>query len=729
MSKRIWLFLLLCLGLVLNPTLAVSAERPKVVVLILDHLSLQDWQSENLPNLQKLMAQGALGLMNTPVAQGYPRSANSTMLTIGAGTRLGTDLTTELALDSNETWLNERAFDLYRQRMGYHPTGQISVLSVPQLLNLAAKLPYLNQPGALGETIHRQQLRTALIGDRDRDLPFRPAALFAMDAKGQIDFGAVGSRITTIDPERPFSKKIDVAKTKKVLKQVWNVADLIIIDWGDLGRLEAARNMMLPEWWQAQRKQVLQEADSFLGQLYQLCAEEKAYLLIISPTPSAKALEEDRTAAPLLLVGPGIKQGWLFSPTTKREGLVANIDVAPAILQLLHLDKPEVMLGQAFKATGNGKKPEDLIRQEERMVAVFQARPPLARGYAFWELVVLLLALVSVFLHRPRPKTMGQILLAFAAVPAVFLLLPLLPVQSLPVLLGVTILATFVLTVVLLPLRKVHILLPFAMLFLFTVSVIVIDTVMGNPLMKQSVLGYDFLVGARYYGIGNEYEGVILGASIVGVAILAEIWSKQQRLLGWVIAVVFAGITYLLAAPGLGSDVGGAIAAVGGFIWTWLLLQGKQIRWRQIFGIGLATILLLVLFFYWDWQRPPELQTHMGRTMALVVDQGWKALFDIFQRKLAMNYKLIVGVTVWARVFLGALLVLTILFYRPVGVMKRIRQTYPVLFRGLSGAMVAVLLVLIVNDSGIVAAATAMIYLSSPLLYLVLNELNGRRGL
>jgi len=245
--------------------------------------------------------------------------------------------------------------------------------------------------------------------------------------------------------------------------------------------------------------------------------------------------------------------------------------------------------------------------------------------------------------------------------------------------------------------------------------------------MKHCVLGYDFLVGARYYGIGNEYEGVILGALIVGAAIVAEISSAQQKRLGILTALVFAGTTYLLAAPDLGSDVGGAIAAVGGFIWTWLLLQGKKIRWQQILAIFVATTSVLLLFFFWDWQRPPELQTHMGRTLALVVEQGLSALFGVFQRKLAMNYKLIVGVTVWARVFLGAILVLAVLFYRPVGVMAKIRQKYPVLFRGLSGAMVAVILVLLVNDSGIVAAAMAMIYISSPLLYLVLSELNGRR--
>lgn len=725
MKKINWL-LILALFLMLIPVKAEAEKRPKVVVLVMDYLSLQDWQQENMNNLHSLLERGALGLMNTPVAQGYARTANSIMLTLGAGTRLGMEQTLEQTLDNNEAWLNEWAFDLYRQRLGFYPTGQIAVLTIPQIQRQATKLPYPSQPGALGDMIHRQQRRVALIGDRDRELPYRPAALLAMDARGQIDFGAIGSQVTTKDPERLYSRKLDPSKVEKVLDQVWEEADLIVIDWGDLGRLESARSMMTSDWWQAQRAKILQEADAFIGRLAPKCEKENAYLLIMSPTPSASALEQSQTATPLLLVGPGIERGWLFSPTTKREGLVANIDIAPTILELMQLPRPEVMLGRPVTASANGKSLAELLELEKKMVAVFVARPPLARGYAFWELVVLLLGLVSVFWQRPRPITMGYILLAFATVPAVFLLLPLIPRQNTLVLYVATILLVAVITILLKPLRQLHLLLPFAVLFLLTVALIAIDTVLGNPLMKQCVLGYDFLVGARYYGIGNEYEGVILGALVVGVAIVSEIYSGHRKMLGIVTALLFAMITFLLASPELGSDVGGAIAAVGGFIWTWLLLQGKRIRWQQLLTIFIATTIVLLLFFFWDWQRPPELQTHMGRTLALVADQGPSALLGVFQRKLAMNYKLIIGVTVWARVFLGAIIVLAILFYRPVGVMAKIRQKYPILFRGLSGAMVAVLLVLLVNDSGIVAAATAMIYLSSPLLYLVLSELNGR---
>jgi len=45
----------------------------------------------------------------------------------------------------------------------------------------------------------------------------------------------------------------------------------------------------------------------------------------------------------------------------------------------------------------------------------------------------------------------------------------------------------------------------------FRVALIVGDIVLGNALMQVSILGYDPIVGARFYGIGNEYMGLLAG--------------------------------------------------------------------------------------------------------------------------------------------------------------------------------------------------------------------------
>ena len=53
--------------------------------------------------------------------------------------------------------------------------------------------------------------------------------------------------------------------------------------------------------------------------------------------------------------------------------------------------------------------------------------------------------------------------------------------------------------------------------------------------------------------------------------------------------------------------------------------------------------------------------------------------------------------------------------------MKHISNKYPMIFKGFIASMVGCLITLLVNDSGIVAAATASIYILIPILVISIN--------
>ena len=53
--------------------------------------------------------------------------------------------------------------------------------------------------------------------------------------------------------------------------------------------------------------------------------------------------------------------------------------------------------------------------------------------------------------------------------------------------------------------------------------------------------------------------------------------------------------------------------------------------------------------------------------------------------------------------------------------MKNISNKYPMIFKGFIASMVGCLVTLLVNDSGIVAAATASIYILIPILIISIN--------
>ena len=131
----------------------------------------------------------------------------------------------------------------------------------------------------------------------------------------------------------------------------------------------------------------------------------------------------------------------------------------------------------------------------------------------------------------------------------------------------------------------------------------------GNPLMKASILGYDPIVGARFYGIGNEYMGFLLGATLMGTAALLEKYRLDRQPARLVSMVILITVFLTLALPSLGTNVGGAMAAFFGF-GTFLVLVFKgRITKKDLAWLGLGLVVFLFLLFMADGRRSPEKQS------------------------------------------------------------------------------------------------------------------------
>jgi hypothetical protein len=160
---------------------------------------------------------------------------------------------------------------------------------------------------------------------------------------------------------------------------------------------------------------------------------------------------------------------------------------------------------------------------------------------------------------------------------------------------------------------------------------------------------------------------------------------------------------------------------VSGFGVAFLRLAGFRFNRKMVLTVILGTVVVMAGFAAFDLFRPPEAQSHIGRAANLIIHGGVGEMFNIAIRNVEMNLKLI-KYTLWSRVFLLSLLALSVLFYRPLGVLRRINEHYPDLTQGFIGVLVGSIVALVFNDSGIVAAATMMIYASATLIYLVIRE-------
>jgi hypothetical protein len=99
----------------------------------------------------------------------------------------------------------------------------------------------------------------------------------------------------------------------------------------------------------------------------------------------------------------------------------------------------------------------------------------------------------------------------------------------------------------------------------------------------------------------------------------------------------------------------------------------------------------------------------VGEFVRLVRVGGISQFFTVVARKLSMNWRLM-HYTPWADGLLTFIVVLGILFYRPVGLLRRIIEKNPYFNKGFWIALVATVVAFLVNDSGVVEAATLMLY-------------------
>ena len=710
-----------------------ATEKSKVVMVIVDRLSLQDLINSSTPNLHHIVQEGAIGLMNTNT--GANRSSLHSYITIGTGNRAVTGNLGGLALNSEEHYLHEEAHHIYYGFTGKEVSSHNLVhLGIGQIIQNNQLLKQTVVPGALGEALATQGKKLAVLGNADIKLTSTPedwrrlAVNIAMNKNGIVDYGEISAHILQYDNSFPFGLSTDWIKLNELYQYLITKADVIVIETGDTARLDEYKEYLLPYQFQLEKKRVLEKLDNFLGQIIPSIDKEKDLLIFISPTASKAALAIGNSLTPLVVLGKGVEPGFLTSGTTHRKGIITNLDIAPTIINFFDGTIPYHMSGQPLQSIQADNILSTLQAMNEQIVSTSNQRPIVMKTFITLQIIALLIALPIILLSNSIPegilKFFQLCLFGLATVPFILLILPLLEISS--------ILVTFISLVILCALFTVivsklttHKLDPFIVLGLSTSLGILIDLSLGAPLMKTSLLGYDPIVGARFYGIGNEYSGVLLGSTILGTTALLQRCSSWRKHLEWLVWAYFLVIIFVSASPKFGTDVGGTITSLVAFTLVYFKIKDKKINFKVLLIGGIVVITLLGLLFLFDMSRGGESNTHIGRAARLVETGGWQAAGEIIERKLATNWRLI-RYTIWTRVLLTSLAALAILFFRPMGVLRRIIQDYPYLSSGFIGILTASVVGLIFNDSGVVQAATTILYAVFTLVYLVIDERRNR---
>ncbi|MEW6173589.1 MAG: hypothetical protein AB1510_11085 [Bacillota bacterium] len=722
--------LLFCLSWFLASCLLISGNalagehKGRVVMLVIDRLSVDDLKDPVLINISSLARTGSLGLLNT--GTGNLRNPESTYATIGAGARaIGTKAGAFSYEASEQLPYNIKAGEEFTQRTGLVAGPEnVVVLEIARLLRDNDALPYPVTPGTIGETLKQAGLKTACLGNADwRDRPGRQVATIAMDNDGLVYAGKVGRELLARDPLFPGGYRTDY----DVLWRNWLVlkekSDFIAIDLGDTARLDEARKEIKDEVFRDKWKEALGRADVFAGKLASdLDLSGRDLLIIVSPTPSSTALQDGDWFTPVVFAGRGVTPGSVItSPSTRRQGIIINTDLAPSVLEFLNVQPLATMSGRPVTFAGGGAQAQRIFDLRRQTLFVHQYRTSLIKAYLIYVLVLLVASVLLIIL---RERTWAErlrlhpLLLSIMCVPTACLIAPLLATYAIiPYVAGI-IAITAVITFLTIIFEKRQPLAGFIFLSVVTVGSLLSDACTGNVLLSQSIFSYDPLGGARFYGIGNEYMGVVISAAILGGASILSNWPRRLTLLG--IAVFWLIIIFILGAPGLGANFGGLLTSVVAFTVTLIAFTGIRFNWRVVLAVIAVLIFIPAFIGVLDLLRGQGEQSHLGRNLLLVLREP-AALFDIISRKMSMNFKLF-RYTIWSRILAAGIGGLLLLFYRPIGVMRVFRCRYPYLFTGFIGVVVTAVAAFLFNDSGTVAAAMATIFGIPPLLYIFLKE-------
>jgi len=560
--------------------------------------------------------------------------------------------------------------------------------------------------GLMADALRRAGRRTALIGNADGDDigKYRPALLFLPTPDSVSGSGTVA------DPLVPGGRREDPARLWGATQKAFQTADLVVVDFGDFERAEREnkRGFLLPSAYQMHRKRALTSLDNYLGRVM----DGHGPIYVVVPAPPLLPDGSWNSLTPFFACNGG-PSGALSSDTTQTPGLVAARDLAPTLLSVLHVPAPLQMTGAPMRpATAT-----DAARiRLDRLVRLNQE----AQNVIFWAVGIVAGTIVfsglGLYLTGRMTGRLGQAarygLRILSAWPLALLLAPLAGPRTVSwYLLEI---AAAVGLLALLPSPTV--------IFSVTALVLVGDGLMGTHLISNSALSEYALSGIRFYGIGNEYMGVLIGGAMLASA---AILPGPDRW-GWVLFLWFAFVTFVLSFPAFGAKAGGAVTATATFVVAWRLLQHRPVRWTHLLGsiaLGFALVFLWAILSHWLHLRRTHLETAAD---ALGSGRfGYIAGVSLRKLGLAVRVALHPGTLLGLLAFAGLGFAIRRLLWRQVTAYLSVRpRETAILKAGLWACLVA----LVFNDSGIVAAILILQCLALLLLHGLYSEDEAARG-
>ena len=581
--------------------------------------------------------------------------------------------------------------------------------------------------GMLGTTLNKNNLKVALLGNSDikknDDLKkIRNLALVCMDENGRVQSGNVDN-INKKDDTMPFGISTDYDKLKSETKKYYENNDAIFVELGDTYRLDEYKNNLNENTYKSMKKKIYQNINDYLKEVFEMAGKNDT-IYIVSEFESNLDYKTKRRLSPVIKFEKD-GYGLLESSTTRNSGIVSNIDIGVDIINKFGL-KNELMIGKVFKNVQDENGIKKVLKDYERIVSINTIRASVVNSYVGIVSASWVIAMIAILFKNKIPKkekglgrdqifkVLKELIKLGLIMPLAFLTAPVFQFKTPAGLVSGVLIVTIIYYLIGYFLFRKDDIKQMGFYAFLTIGLIIIDCVIGTPLMKSGIMSYDAINGARYYGVGNEYEGVTIASAVFALAVLLN----YKKISKWLAVVLSLVILITSAMPSMGANVGGAISECVAYLLFILLIFDVKLDLKKIIMIGVATVLIVVAFAGLDFLMGTE--SHLAVFTNQIIQEGPAAIFYTFGRKIQMNLKLAKS-SVWVNILIVSIIIIGALIFKPSGYFKKIHDKYPMIFKGFMASFVGCIVTLLVNDSGIVAASTAAIYILIPLIIISIN--------
>jgi len=704
----------LCLVLLVGGTnAALCAQRRQFVLLVADGVCWQDLDGARTPNIKRLIVEGAVGLMNCRVTG--RQVSEAAYLSLGTGSRAVAEQS-----DEQVGWCGgvadnavQQLAGRFRSRTGRELGAQeIGCWAIPAILRENAAQSYPARPGALGDALRAAGKVVACAGNADiRGQPRRLVAVIAMDSRGIVPLGSVGDELICPDPQSAAGIRTGFDALWRAVAALLAKADFLVVDLGDTGRLLAVADFLDDDAYRRERQAALERADAFIGELMSALRGREGMLMLVVPSglPRRAGLREALT--PVIMWGRGVRPGVLSSPTTRTDGLIANSDIAPTVVEFLGASIPADMAGRPVQTTAQDEflKVLHAERLAEDQGALEQIRVLIMHGLAGLMAVAVGFAFCLAVLGERCPRVLAFVARLMLVLALAFVLAVLLAGGPhygdfsgyFHTLTFYT--ALWTIGAVAMAAAGGASWPSAAFLWGFAASLCLLDLAWPAGWRHNSVLGYSVTLGARYYGLGNEAGGVLLAGAIALAARIVE--TKSSRLGRSVVSVLLLLVCGAMVWPGLGANLGIGLAAAAGFGVFIRHVWPAESRRRVLVGAVSFVVIGLVAAVAVDLLRGGAGGSHIGRAF----QGGLGNLFAIAGRKMVRNWVLIEhSPWTWTLALSGIALFFMHLL-RP-GRTAQIFEDKPILSGVVAGCAAGAAGALAFNDSGVIPAALCLFF-------------------